>query len=483
MSLPCHVQENGSPPDTATAEVRKRPLEAEENTIDDGTINKKAFMRDGSHFSLKLLIPNFAVGPIMGKGGETITQLQRDTQTNIKLSKAHEYFPGTNERVALIQGSEDGLKQAHDLITTKMVESLTKFNITQPLSIKRAGMVKLVIPNSTAGVIIGKGGETVRCIMEESGARVQLSQKTADGSWVDGYGLERVVTVTGTEKQMHHCVHRIIDKVLEHPDSGSCLSISYGNMSVPSTNSMPTTPALPTVRPFDPYYGYYEDYTQAYQVNALPTRARTATPLTSETIPNSGAQASALPVTTNWQQQQQQHLQLQMKQQTDAVVQPMLIQAGFRGRDLQAASDAVGTLVNLGYSPTTLGLDWNLSIAAGAAVQAVVNDQATNAEEAETAASLETLRSDEVPADATSIEMAVPESIVGVIMGKGGRTLMDYQESTGTRIQLSRKGEFMPGTQNRRVTVWGPASARKVAEFLIKRRVAIEKYMRAASDR
>uniref|UniRef100_A0A8C4NK89 K Homology domain-containing protein n=1 Tax=Eptatretus burgeri TaxID=7764 RepID=A0A8C4NK89_EPTBU len=289
---------------------------------------------NGSHFSLKVLIPNFAVGPIMGKGGETITQLQRDTQTNIKLSKAHEYFPG------------------------------------------KGACLLIVCPFSNPAFVFSQ--------------------------------------VTGTEKQMHHCVHRIIDKVLEHPDSGSCLSISYGSMSLPATNSMSTTPSLPA---------------------------------------------------------------------TDAVVQPMLIQAGFRGRDLQAASDAVGTLVNLGYSPTTLGLDWNLSIAAGAAVAAAVNDQEANAEEAETAASLETLRSDEVPADATSIEMAVPESIVGVIMGKGGRTLMDYQEATGTRIQLSRKGEFMPGTQNRRVTVWGPASARKVAEFLIKRRVAIEKYMRAASDR
>ena len=33
------------------------------------------------------------------------------------------------------------------------------------------------MPNTTAGLIIGKGGATIRHIMESSGAKVQLSQK------------------------------------------------------------------------------------------------------------------------------------------------------------------------------------------------------------------------------------------------------------------------------------------------------------------
>ena len=41
-----------------------------------------------------MLIPSTAAGSIIGKGGMTIAQLQRDTGTNIKLSKANDFYPG-----------------------------------------------------------------------------------------------------------------------------------------------------------------------------------------------------------------------------------------------------------------------------------------------------------------------------------------------------------------------------------------------------
>uniref|UniRef100_A0A8C3UUG3 K Homology domain-containing protein n=1 Tax=Catharus ustulatus TaxID=91951 RepID=A0A8C3UUG3_CATUS len=47
------------------------------------------------------------------------------------------------------------------------------------------------------------------------------------------------------------------------------------------------------------------------------------------------------------------------------------------------------------------------------------------------------------------VEIAVPENLVGAILGKGGKTLVEYQELTGARIQISKKGEFVPGTRNR----------------------------------
>ena len=38
------------------------------------------------------------------------------------------------------------------------------------------------MPNSTAGMIIGKGGAYIKQIKEESGAYVQISQKAKDQS-------------------------------------------------------------------------------------------------------------------------------------------------------------------------------------------------------------------------------------------------------------------------------------------------------------
>ena len=41
-----------------------------------------------------MLIPSTVAGSIIGKGGQTIAQLQKDTKTVIKLSKNNDFYPG-----------------------------------------------------------------------------------------------------------------------------------------------------------------------------------------------------------------------------------------------------------------------------------------------------------------------------------------------------------------------------------------------------
>ena len=53
-------------------------------------------MSDQVH--LKVLIPSIAAGAIIGKGGETITQIQKETGANIKMSKANDFYPGKFQR-------------------------------------------------------------------------------------------------------------------------------------------------------------------------------------------------------------------------------------------------------------------------------------------------------------------------------------------------------------------------------------------------
>lgn len=55
-----------------------------------------------------------------------------------------------------------------------------------------AFQVKILVPNSTAGMIIGKGGSYIKQIKEESGSYVQISQKAKDVSL-----QERCITVIG----------------------------------------------------------------------------------------------------------------------------------------------------------------------------------------------------------------------------------------------------------------------------------------------
>ncbi|KAE8294966.1 RNA-binding protein Nova-1 Neuro-oncological ventral antigen 1 [Larimichthys crocea] len=70
---------------------------------------------------------------------------------------------------------------------------------------------KLIVPNSTAGLII-------------EGINLQ----------------ERVVTISGEPEQNRKAVEIIVQKIQEDPQSSSCLNISYSNITGPVANSNPT---------------------------------------------------------------------------------------------------------------------------------------------------------------------------------------------------------------------------------------------------
>lgn len=45
-------------------------------------------------YHFKTLVPAVAAGAIIGKGGETIASLQKDTGARVKMSKSHDFYPG-----------------------------------------------------------------------------------------------------------------------------------------------------------------------------------------------------------------------------------------------------------------------------------------------------------------------------------------------------------------------------------------------------
>ena len=62
-------------------------------------INKKSytlfFSGNDGVVNLKVLVPSVAAGAIIGKGGETIADIQKQTGGKIKMSKSNDFYPGT----------------------------------------------------------------------------------------------------------------------------------------------------------------------------------------------------------------------------------------------------------------------------------------------------------------------------------------------------------------------------------------------------
>ena len=95
-----------------------------ENSMEEG-INKncKKVQPSGENtFHLKLLIPSVAAGAIIGKGGETIAEVQKNVGARVKMSKANDFYPGTNERVCLITGSKEAITDVCCFLTEKVKE-------------------------------------------------------------------------------------------------------------------------------------------------------------------------------------------------------------------------------------------------------------------------------------------------------------------------------------------------------------------------
>ena len=66
-----------------------------------------------------------------------------------------------------------------------------------------------------------------------------------------------------------------------------------------------------------------------------------------------------------------------------------------------------------------------------------------------------------------TLTLQVPDKLVGSILGKGGLTLKELQSQSGARIIISKRGEYAPGTQNRVVTIDGPAYCAELARNMV----------------
>lgn len=84
-------------------------------------------------------------------------------------------------------------------------------------------------------MIIGKAGSYIKHIKEESGAYVQISQKSLDHALA-----ERCITVIGDFEFNKKACQMIIAKIVEDPQSGSCLNVSYADVTGPVANFNPT---------------------------------------------------------------------------------------------------------------------------------------------------------------------------------------------------------------------------------------------------
>lgn len=169
---------------------------------------------------LKLLVPNYVAGALIGQGGTLMTEMRQKFGGNIRLSANRECYPGTVERIVILTGDIEQIIALNNHIMGKVQEGSSK----QPMDGERRDKVKIVLTNAAAGLLIGRGGLTIKGIQEETKAKISIcSIETAS---VPG---ERVLTMSGTTNERMEACRQIVEKI-------SCDSSNMANTSLKYLN-------------------------------------------------------------------------------------------------------------------------------------------------------------------------------------------------------------------------------------------------------
>ncbi|KAG9383427.1 far upstream element-binding protein 2 protein [Pyrenophora tritici-repentis] len=185
-------------------------------------------LREGEQSS-QIMVPDRTVGLIIGRGGETIRDLQERSGCHVNIVGENKSVNGL--RPVNLIGSPTAAAHAKELIM-EIVDSDTKQmegsggqqpQPQQQFNNRRetfdpygggtaagaaAGKINdsIHVPSDAVGMIIGKGGETIKSMQSETGCKINVSQAS-------GADIEREIGLVGTRQAIDDAKRAIWEKV------------------------------------------------------------------------------------------------------------------------------------------------------------------------------------------------------------------------------------------------------------------------------
>jgi far upstream element-binding protein len=179
-------------------------------------------LRDGED-SMQIMVPDRTVGLIIGRGGETIRDLQERSGCHVNIVGEQKSVNGL--RPVNLIGSREAAAKAKDLIM-EIVESDSK-SLTEKgrgppqrepardpgyggaVSAGAADKINdsIYVPSEAVGMIIGKGGETIKDMQNTTGCKINVSPSSGPGE------TEREIGLVGSRDSIERAKRAIEDKV------------------------------------------------------------------------------------------------------------------------------------------------------------------------------------------------------------------------------------------------------------------------------
>ncbi|KAK3938864.1 hypothetical protein QBC46DRAFT_159591 [Diplogelasinospora grovesii] len=258
--------------------------------------------------SLQIMVPDRTVGLIIGRGGETIRDLQERSGCHINIVGENKSVNGL--RPVNLIGTPAAARHAKELIL-EIVDSDSR-NGNQgsnrpPRNDNFGGggggggpggpggpdkiNDSIYVPSEAVGMIIGKGGETIREMQNTTGCKINVSQSSGPGE------VEREIGLVGSRDAINRAKHAIEEKVdavrhkhgrdgggggggrgrgqhrdYDNPNYGQHSNNSSAPQNMPNANAPPAGASGQA----DPYamYGGYEAYLALWWQSQLAAQAQ-----------------------------------------------------------------------------------------------------------------------------------------------------------------------------------------------------------------
>uniref|UniRef100_A0A3Q3FA09 Far upstream element (FUSE) binding protein 1 n=1 Tax=Labrus bergylta TaxID=56723 RepID=A0A3Q3FA09_9LABR len=174
----------------------------------------------GGGEGLDVPVPRFAVGIVIGRNGEMIKKIQSDTGVRIQFKPDDGSTP---DRIAQIMGPPDQAQHAAEIISD-LLRSVQaggppghgggrgrgrgqgNWNMGPPGGLQE---FTFTVPTMKTGLIIGKGGETIKGISQQSGARIELQRNPPPNADPN----IKMFTVRGSPQQIDYARQLVEEKI------------------------------------------------------------------------------------------------------------------------------------------------------------------------------------------------------------------------------------------------------------------------------
>uniref|UniRef100_A0A336KYJ9 CSON000608 protein n=1 Tax=Culicoides sonorensis TaxID=179676 RepID=A0A336KYJ9_CULSO len=195
----------------------------------------------GDYENMEMVVPKAAVGVVIGKGGEMIKKIASDTGAKMQFIQGSD---PNGDRRCVIQGPRhlvEEAKRAVDELVDGVLrrkgmnegnggQDMNYANYSGPMVSREE--YSFTVPASKCGIIIGRGGDTIKQINSQSGAHCEMDRKTS-ANMVN----EKAFTIKGEQHQIDEAKRLIQDKI-----NVELTMTHLGSTQVPAPNTFANNP-------------------------------------------------------------------------------------------------------------------------------------------------------------------------------------------------------------------------------------------------